>query len=478
LKSLILRSILCAGTYLAAFSSGGWSRWLVSRKVNDGQASIDASSAGIWSNAMTKKRPLALAITLALAAWTSSATAASGAQIDTAIDEGLAYLSGSQNAATGYWAYGGFEPAATGAAAFAMLSQQAHWGPSTATYQANVDKAINYLLTTATKTTVATRNDGVNICPGGSGSCSGVFWNAASNEDTYTTGLIAPAIALYGATKGAGTVATTTGPLAGMTWGQIAQGITNVFAASQSTALQGPNLRGGWRYTLGEPTYDSDMSTTQWAAIAMIYTQTLGASTPAIVKSDLSNFLAFTQSPANGAGCYQGPDSRLCDHSDTGGLLLSLSFIGKSASDPAVQDALAFLNTNWTQTPSATWFGNFGHPYAMWADYKGLELEIGLGNTTEITNLRPGGCTTAGLPPTSPFTCNWWQDYNDWLVANQAADGSWAGYAYWTGSLATAFYLPILGGTEIPVPVPEPATLAVLAMGLLGLAGMRRRRLE
>lgn len=428
---------------------------------------------------MTKKRTLALAVTLALAAWASSANAASGTQIDTAIDKGLAYLSISQNNANGYWAYGGYEPAATGAAAFAMLSQQTHWGANSATYQANVDKAINYLLANATKNTVSTRNDGVNICPSASGSCSGVFWNAANNEDTYTTGLIAPAIALYGAAKGASTVATTSGALAGMTWGEIAQGITNVFAASQSTANQGV-LRGGWRYTLGQPTYDSDMSTTQWAAIGMIYAQTLGATTPAIVKSDLANFLSFTQNPATGAGCYQGPASGLCDHSDTGGLLLSLNFIGKTASDPAVQKALGFLNDNWTTLANSTWYGNFGQPYAMWGVYKGLELQIGLDDTTTITKLRPADCKSAGDPPTAPNTCNWWQDYNDWLVATQNAGGSWDGYGYWTGNLATAFYLPILGGTEIPipVPVPEPATLAMLALGLLGLAGMRRRKVD
>jgi PEP-CTERM motif len=447
-------------------------------KQDQRKPGVDPSSlyAHMWSNAMTKKRTLALAVTLALAAWASTANAASGTQIDTAIDKALGYLSGAQNAATGFWAYGGYEPAATGAAAFAMLSQQAHWGANSATYQANVDKAINYLLANATKNTVSTRNDGVNICPA-AGTCSGVFWNAANNEDTYSTGLIAPAIALYGATKGASTVATMSGPLAGMTWGQIAQGITNVFAASQSTANQGV-LRGGWRYTLGQPTYDSDMSTTQWAAIAMIYTQTLGATTPAIVKTDLANFLAYTQHPVTGAGCYQGPNSGLCDHADTGGLLLSLNFLGKGASDPAVQKALGFINTNWTQTANSTWYGNFGQPYAMWAVYKGLELNLGLSDTTTITNLRAGGCTTAGDPPTAPNTCNWWQDYNDWLVWNQNGNGSWNGYDYWTGNLATAFYLPILGGTEIPVPVPEPATLAVLALGLLGLAGIRRRKAD
>jgi hypothetical protein len=413
-----------------------------------------------------KRLLIAAAIAGAFAA--PAATAATQAAINTAIDKGLGHLSATQQAG-GYWNYGGYEPAATGAAAYAMLTQKAQWGANATTYQAQVDKAMAYLLANATKQTVSTRNDGVNIC--GGGTCDAVYWNAASNEDTYTTGLIAPAIALY-AKSNPSAVATTTGPLAGLTWSQIGQGINNAFAASQSTVNQGANLRGGWRYMLGGPTYDSDMSTTQWASIAMTYNGTLGAATPAVLKTDLANFLSFTQSAATGAGCYQGAASGLCDHSDTGGLLLSLSFLGKSSADPSVQKAIGFLNSNWAQPPSSDWYGNFGHPYAMWSVYKGLETTIGLADKTSIS-LAAGACGTLD----AGTDCNWWQDYNDWLVANQAANGGWGGYSYWTDTLSTSFYLPILGGAEIPTtnPIPEPSTYAMMLLGLASIGWFVRR---
>ena len=120
-------------------------------------------------------------------------------------------------------------------------------------------------------------------------------------DSSYTTGLIAPAIALY-AKNNPGAVATTTGPLANMTWKDIAQGITNTWAASQSTANQGV-LIGGWRYGLNDG-YDSDMSTTQWGIISLIYDQTLGAITPGITKTDLAKWLNFAQDHTTGAGCY------------------------------------------------------------------------------------------------------------------------------------------------------------------------------
>lgn len=397
-----------------------------------------------------------------------TAMAATDGEIQTAIDNGLGYLSGTQTMG-GYWNYGGYEQAATGSAAYAMMTQQGHWGDlaagNVAAYKAQVDNAIAYLLSTATTTTVSTRNDGANICPGG-GSCTGVYWYGAG-ETTYTTGLIAPAIAEY-ATRfggGAGAVATTTGPLAGMTWGQIAQGITNTFSAGQSSAING-NRDGGWRYFPG--TGDSDSSTTQWAVISLIYNQTLGATTPQSVKDHLAVWLANAQA-ADGSACYQ-PGVGPCDQADTGGLLVALNFLGKGSSDPAVQKALNYLNNHW-QEGQLGWNGNFGQPYAMWAEYKGLELTVGLGNNTAITNLLPGNCGND-----RGADCNWWQDYNQWLVANQAGDGSFPGYYYWGNPLATSLVLPILSGTEIPQQTPEPGSLALLLAALAGSAAFARRR--
>src|SRR5258708_15483893 len=171
---------------------------------------------------------------MAFSAWTPTATAATDAEKQAAIRSGLAYLYKTQQAG-GFWSSLGYEHGATGAASFALLSQQDKWDSEAALYQAAVHKAISYLLNEAHVADVSTRDDGINICPGGTASCKSIAWY--DNADAiYPTGFVAPAIAAYGLKLGPDVVATNSGPLAGMTWAQIAQAITNAYSASQSTS--------------------------------------------------------------------------------------------------------------------------------------------------------------------------------------------------------------------------------------------------
>lgn len=394
------------------------------------------------------------AILLPCALFLTTAQAATEQEKLAAIQNGLAHLYAIQQPG-GYWDYfGAYEQSITGAAAYAFLSQQDRWpAAKTAQYQTGVDKAMQYLLATATFVTVGTRSDGAVICPGGAATCPAVYWYG-NGETTYTTGLVAPAISLYGLSKGASAVATNSGPLAGMTWAQIAQAITNTFAHGQSTAASG-NRRGGWRYFPG--TGDSDSSTTQWAVISLLYDADLGAVMPAILKTDLAFWLAVVQA-ADGSVCYQ--PGAICDHSDTGGWLLAKKLVGAGL-DPAVIHAMQFLSTNWTEDANGTWFGNFGHPYATWSVYKGLGTTVGLLDTTHIGPPLKTDCGASrnalpGNPPGS-VPCNWWEDYNEYLVTTQNGDGSWGGYSNWVDPLSTAFYVNILAAVAIP---PNHAPIA------------------
>lgn len=85
----------------------------------------------------------------------------------------------------------------------------------------------------------------------------------------------------------------------------------------------------------------------------------------------------------------------------------------------------------------------------MWSIYKGLELQIGLNDTTAITNLLTD-CGASRGGQDAGDSCNWWEDYSEWLVLNQNADGSWTGYSSWPSVLSTPWFINILAATEIP----------------------------
>jgi hypothetical protein len=436
------------------------------------------------------KRTLAFlgAILLIGSAWTSTASAATEAEKLAAIQAGLAHLATLQSGTDGSWNVSGYKDAGTGAAVFAFLSQGAKWPVpanasfSTGTYASNVQKGIAFLLSDATLVAGLSFNSAhINICPGGSGTCSGIYWYGS--EQTYSTGFVSSAIAVYGISQGATTVATATGPLTGMTWLQIDQAITNEFASYQSTA---PSYAGGWHYTNAYS--DADMSTAQWGVISIGYAESAGASTPSYVRSSMKATWLPADQNSDGSACYELPSSGLCDHSDTGGWLTSMAFVG-NAGNSAAQNAISWLNLHWKDAPSS-WSGLFGPAtaggctpsiwgcapmaYPMWAVYKGLESNIGLTDNTHITNKKTD-CGAAASKMPGSGVCNWWEDQNEYLVRTQNAGGGWTDFfGDWPDPLNTSLFVNILGATALPTGITlggsPPATVPALSVwGLVGL---------
>lgn len=418
-----------------------------------------------------KKTLISVSVMLAFTLGASGLVqAATEAEKRTAIDNGLAYLATVQNANGSIGANFGTDYliSQTGSALLAFLDEKPNWGANAAAYQAVVDNGINYLLSNAAVVPISMQ--GTNN-PDADGNGVGVkLYPAGTNpRDTYVTGIALPAIAKSGTPDALVTV----GPLAGRTDGSGAGGAWTYKDVVQNTIdyfAYGQNPDGGWRYYANYGA--SDQSTTQWPVISSLFATEMGVSTQPFVKTELAKWTNAIQG-VDGSGAYMIGNDNYGDLNETGALLVMQDFLGWGTGDARVQSALNYINTHWQETANNTWDGNFNHPYAMWAIYKGLEVTLGLDYEGALLNNLHADSGDIDNPN---HGWNWWEDYCEFLVNSQNANGSWTGYSSWGADLATGWYINILAATKIPDQVPEPGTLLLFGTGLLGLARFSRRK--
>jgi hypothetical protein len=434
------------------------------------------------------RKIIVIMIVMAVAGTVNAATEA---EKRAAIDAGLAYLASTQGTGTslapGSWPAGGidYQLSATGSALLSFLEEKPNWEltANAAAYQAVVDKGMNFLLNNVSVVNISPQTYGN---PDGDGNGIGVklYPGGANSRDTYVTGLVLPAIASTGTPD----ALVTTGPLANAafiaanpgsgvggawTYKDVVQNTVDYFAYGQNEV---GSARGGWRYyaNYGNST-SSDQSTTQWPVIALAYATKMGVATPAFVKTELAVWTNYIQNTATGAAGYTSPTSYYGRMNETGALLLEQAFLGWTtgtvAEQAKVDAALNFIEANWLLGPPSSYEGNFGHPYGMWAIYKGLEASIGLDDETTITaNLHadPGDVDN----PNHEY--NWWEDYCEWLVNSQGvgapAAGAWAGFSSWNTWLATPWYINILAATKISDVIPPVPVPGAFLLGSIGLA--------
>lgn len=398
-----------------------------------------------------------------------------------AIDDGLAWLASQQQGA-GNWDYGGGrnDVAATASAAMAFVGEGYLPGDGSI-YDTKVTNAVTWLFDQAkilSPIPVETAgywhhaedyNNSGTIDAGDVGANDQALYFATT--DIYSNGITAPLVFELGRKLGPDTVVGLgNANIQTMTYREAMQDVVDWFSWAQVEPDRG-NHRGGWRYT---PNYDtSDNSTAQWGALPILYADAWGLGVPQQVRDELEQWCNYIQN-ANGGSGYDHPGTYV-NVSKTGGLILELLAAGAGAGDPRIQDAIAFINSHWMDGPSGTWYGNLEHPYAMWAVYKAFERA----GVTTMSNA-PGGFTIGQeWDPETSDPGDWFAHYCDYLVNIQETDGSWDGYSYWWGPLATGWYINILNAAGAPPPVtviPEPVTAMGLLLGVVSLTRYVRRR--
>jgi hypothetical protein len=364
------------------------------------------------------KMQLILVVALALL-FVSVATvsAATPAQINSAINKGVIWLATDQKADGSFGEWEGV--AMTGMAVLKLEDYAIEQGKSpfdpSYQYSSNVQKGLNYLF--------------VHVQPDG---------GIVTNYQVYDTSIALMAICDSGAPTRV--VSGTGNPNAdGLTYKQVAENAVHRLVESQSM------VDGGWYYYTNEddqarPGY-GDQSNTGYATLGLTYAQKFGISIPATTLDNLTKWVTLDQDPVDGHSWYRPQstgDWNWPNVYKTGSLLYEFKMVGIGSSDPRVQKALGYIENHWND-PGANQ-GDGGDQ--GWVDSEQAAFGLMKGFEAQgITSITVGG---------NPV--DWYSDMSNWLVSAQNGDGSWPP-EYWAESqeLSTAWSLLVLEKTtQVP----------------------------
>ena len=381
-------------------------------------------------------------------------------QVNVAIDEGLWRLHKDLARDTlpggepvGAWWYGGNTAASTAAAteAFEVHGSLPSGDPAVDPYVETVQRGLNYLFTTMQSYPVALDPD---LCPMGDpdSNANGIGLLACTDcwHGMYESGIVLMAVA---SSRCPTCVAASGGPdVAGRTYLDVAQDMVDYLAYGQSDPVTGVS-RGGWRYygnfrEWGEG-QASDNSVAQWPVIGMESAEVnfgpAGLIVPQFVRDELEFWIDYIQNDvdgdwADGGSGYAGPWDWV-NVAKTGGLLAEMKFVGDDLSSTRLQDAVNYIEANWTT--DGEHFASNSY-YAFYSLMKGFRL-----NGIKSFN-----------PINDPGAFDWYSDpswgYAQHIVDDQQADGAWYG-GYWSNHpLTSAWAILTLKKTVVqPGPVAD-----------------------
>lgn len=358
-----------------------------------------------------KLAAVTVVLILAVVLVAPAAQAATPADIEQAIDDGLAWLATQQNGTTGQW--GVSNTVCHTALAVLKFEHHAIFGLGISPFDAgymyhtNVEKGLDYLFLQAkTEGGVPLTSPHGNPDPDGDG---GIIIYNNVNERMYEQGAAMMAIA---ASNAPGRVVNVAGSIVdGWTYSAVLQDMVDLVAWAQQDSGTG---RGGWRYA---PNSGADNSVSGYPTLGLGYAQApppwgFGLTVPAFVKTELSIWIDYIQNDISGGSGYDTPTTYVNVYK-TGNLLYEMALVGDTAATPRVQNAVAYLVANWNAPYTA---GIPGFSTSGWKD--GAAYSNYHGTFTMMKGLEALGIPLIG-------GIDWWQEIANEIVPEQNANGSW-----------------------------------------------------